>query len=260
LQDVLQDSAGKQTDVNSAALKQVGLPLARFKKLLRGLRNWIAELNPRDGGATTWRDYAGSHSYSSDEMAGKKQFVHEFVRRNELKHVWDVGCNTGDYSVAALEGGAARVTGFDFDQGALDLAFARATEDELPFLPLYLDATNPSPSQGWEQSERDGLQQRARCDGLVALALVHHIAIARNVPLNRVVRWLVGLAPRGVIEFVPKEDPMVQKLLRLRKDIFPDYTRERFLTHLGAHAAVEQMVSSSSTGRLLVEFSRDPRA
>src|SRR5690606_10181915 len=165
--------------------------------------------------------------------------------------------NTGDYSVAALEAGASQVIGFDFDQGAIELAYDRAVEGGLPFLPLLLDASNPSPSQGWAQRERPGFGERAGADGVIALALVHHLAIAGNVPLDQVLGWLVGLAPRGIIEFVPKADPMVAELLRFRPDIFPDYHEQAFLAHLGSLARVEGRTPSSATGRVLVEFARD---
>ena len=70
--------------------------------------------------------------------------------------------------------------------------------------------------------------ERGPADALLALAFVHHLTIARNVPLNQVLDWLVRLAPTGVIEFVPKADPMVQELLRLKGDIFPGYSEEAF--------------------------------
>jgi hypothetical protein len=64
------------------------------------------------------------------------------------------------------------------------------------------------------------------------------------------------LAPRGVIEFVPKSDPMVQKLLRFREDIFPDYTREFFLARVARKAEAVKTATVSSSGRLLVWYER----
>ena len=94
---------------------------------------------------------------------------------------------------------------------------------------------------------------------MIALALIHHMSIGRNVPLAEAVAWLVGLAPRGVIEFVPRKDPMFQELLRFREDVFPNYTQENFLRELQTLASIKRSQTSSSTGRLLVEFSRNPR-
>jgi len=258
LQDTFQRLAQNKIDAGAVPIQNAQLPLPTFRKLLTDLRKWIAKLQPADRERSLWQDYAHRHSYKSEEVKAKAAFVHQFVADNKLRIVWDIGCNTGDYSVAALQAGAEYVVGFDSDQGVLELAFARARELRLNFHPLFLDLANPTPSQGWAQRERHGLQERATADGLLALALLHHLCIARNVPLAACLRWLVGLAPCGVIEFVPKDDPMVQVLLRFRKDIFPDYTRDRFLATLSSIAHIGRKAAVSATGRLLVEFFRSP--
>ena len=121
---------------------------------------------------------------------------------------------------------------------------------------VYLDAANPASDQGWAQTERQGLHRRASADALLALAFTHHLAIAKNIPLDRVVGWLIGLAPTGVIEFVPKTDPMVQQLLRFREDIFPDYDEENFLEYVGGMARIENREHVAENGRLLVSYDR----
>jgi ribosomal protein L11 methylase PrmA len=170
--------------------------------------------------------------------------------------MFDLGCNTGDYSDVALEAGAQYVVGFDYDHGALEQAYHRFHKASKPFLPLWLDAANPSPAQGWAQQERKGLAERASGDFLVALAFIHHIVIGRNVPMGMALDWLIGMAPRGVIEFPPKEDPMVQRLLSTREDIFPDYTVPAFLAALGARARVERTERLAENGRLLALYNR----
>ncbi len=259
LQDSLQKTTRKGSGPNLETLRAAGLPLPVFRKTLANLRDWIAGLEPKNAGPTEWSDYAKANSYAPQEEALKQEFVADFVRREKPRQVWDLGCNSGEYAAVCLEAGADYVVGFDSDHGALDLAFSRAREEQLRFLPLFLDIANPPPSQGWAQRERYGLQERAGADGVIALALIHHMSIGRNVPLAEAVAWLVGLAPRGVIEFVPRNDPMVQELLRFREDIFPKYTEENFLQELQALASIERRQTSSSTGRLLVEFLRHPR-
>ena len=101
-----------------------------------------------------------------------------------------------------------------------------------------MDAADPSPARGWREQERRSLSQRAAFDAVMALAFVHHLAIARNVPLDQLVAWLTNLAPRGVIEFVPKTDPTVQRMLSLRDDIFDGYTLSAFTGLLSARARI----------------------
>jgi len=224
--------------------------------LLSQMRKWISKLTPVDKGKTVWRDYAKTHTYTSKEAALKREFVKQFIVATKSKTLVDMGCNTGDYSVAALESGAEYVIGFDFDQQTIDLAFSRAVDQKLPFLPLFLDAANPSPNQGWRQAEREGFSGRTRADALVALAFEHHLALAKNIPIQQVIQWLVNIAPHGIIEFVPKSDSTVQKMLSLREDIFRDYNPETFELHLKALSKIVKKQIVSESGRCLFWYER----
>ena len=87
---------------------------------------------------------------------------------------------------------------------------------------------NPSPGIGWDNKERMSLQERGPTDTILALALIHHLAISNNVPLAKIARLFSNICQSLIIEFVPKSDSMVQKLLATRKDIFSDYTQSVF--------------------------------
>ncbi|HEX2134911.1 MAG TPA: class I SAM-dependent methyltransferase [Microvirga sp.] len=244
----------KQGDL--AAVRRRGLPKSSYRSLLVQLRHKIQGLEPRDTGRTVWGDYEHTHTYDSSEEQAKKRFVAAFCEAVKPKLLWDVGCNTGEYSEVALSAGAGEVVGFDFDQGALERAYARASHKALPLLPLFQDAANQSPDQGWNGSERKGLANRAQADGLLALAFEHHLAIGRNVPLDRVVDWLVSHAPRGVVEFVQKSDPTVQRMLALREDIFDRYEEAAFESALAARARIVRSEVVSTAGRKLYWFDR----
>lgn len=231
------------------------LSRAGFKAMLSGLRSYIDGLSiPQQ--QTVWGNYAHDNSYKSDEAARKHRFVGKMVAQTKPARLFDLGCNSGDYSQTAIESGAGYVVGFDFDFGALEAAVARSKAKDLPFLPLWLDAANPSPSQGWAQGERRGLNERADADAVVALAFIHHIAIARNVPLGMVIDWIMAMAPVGVIEFPPKSDPMVQQLLANRADIFADYTAEHFQAQIRKLGRIVETEELSPGGRLLVSYDR----
>ncbi len=234
------------------------LPKASFRNMLLGLRHFICGCAlPR--AKTVWSDYAGNNSYAEAEAAAKRAFVGAMAASVRPRLLLDLGCNSGDYSLVALEAGAEHVVGFDFDFGALEAAVRRAEEGRLNFLPLWLDAANPSPSQGWGQAERKGLDERARADALVALAFIHHIVIGRNIPLDMAVDWIISMAPHGVIEFPPKSDPMVQKLLSQREDIFPDYGETAFRSAVERRARIVAEEHLSENGRLLVRYDRGQR-
>ncbi len=254
-QSVLQTASLKNKKKTSSSLAGARLPKKSLIGMLRGLREYIAKLSPPKD-KTVWEDYGTSNSYTQCELAEKKAFVDQMVRSVKPRLLFDLGCNTGNFSEIALEAGAGSVVGFDFDHGALELAYRRFDAKGSRFLPLMLDASNPSPSQGWAQSERKGLKERAEAEALIALALIHHIAIGKNVPLADAVNWIIDLAPIGVIEFPHKSDPMVQHLLAHREDIFEDYCEQAFLEAVNARARVVQSARVSDNGRLLVWYDR----
>jgi len=251
----LQRRAINAPDQSLKAMPERRLAKSAFQAMLKQLLKWVDSLMPADAGKTVWQDYANTNTYDNPEEQSKRQFVADFVASTKPALLFDFGCNTGAYSALSLEAGATSVIGFDADQGALEGAFARADAENLAFLPLYLDAANPSPAQGWRQAERPGLSDRAPAEGLLALAFIHHLAIARNIPLDQLIVWLTGLAPSGVIEFVPKSDPTVQRMLALRDDIFSDYDVDRFADLLSERARIVKREVVSSSGREIFWYS-----
>ena len=233
-------------------------PLARsaYQGLLTQLRDWIAGLAPKGHAKTTWSDYDTTHTYSEAERTRKREIVAGLVGQARPAMLWDIGCNTGEYSQLALESGAGAVVGFEPDQGACERAFSRARDLTQPFLPLLVDAANASPDQGWDQRERRGLSARGPADALLALAVVHHLAIGRNVPLDDIARWLTSQARTGVVEFVQKSDPTVQLMLTSRKDIFDTYSEEAFAAALARYARIVSRERISAAGRVLYVFER----
>ena len=118
---------------------------------------------------------------------------------------------------------------FDIDPAAAEQHYrALRGEGRTDVLPLVLDVANPSPGLGWAGHERRSLLERADADVVLALALVHHLAISRNVPLPMLLGLFADLAPWAIVEFVPREDPMVRRLLASRRDVFDDYTLDGF--------------------------------
>jgi ribosomal protein L11 methylase PrmA len=236
------------------SVRTAALPRAAYHGLLAQLRGWIARLEPRGHTRTTWSDYETSHTYANAEHQAKHEAVKAFIAAKRPAMVWDFGCNTGEYSQLALDSGAARVVGFEADHGALERAFARAAGGTLAFLPLYMDAANPSPDQGWAQRERAGLLSRGPAEALLALAFIHHLAIGRNVPLDHIAAWLTSCARSGIVEFVQKSDPTVQLMLSTREDIFDTYTEEAFAAALARHARIVERRVISAAGRTLFQF------
>ena len=214
-------------DDDGRAARQARLPRARLEGLVRNLRSTVARLDWHAGG-TEWADYAEDTSYSERAAADKDRIVDAFVRQLPGRNVWDLGANTGRFSRIAADAGK-RVVALDIDPAAAERHFrAVRTARRTDILPLVVDIADPTPALGWAGRERRSLLERADADAILALALVHHLAIARNVPLPMVVDLFADLAPWAIVEFVPKDDPMVQRLLATRRDVFPDYDLDGF--------------------------------
>jgi len=195
--------------------------------MLQALEGTVRKLDWQPEG-TEWADYGNADSYDEAALDFKQGVVQQMLAAIGPKTVWDLGANTGRYSrIASLAG--ARVCSFDVDPACVELNYrqARKEQDEM-LLPLRLDLVNPSPGIGWSNRERATLAERSNADAILALALIHHLAISNNVPLSDLSQFFARLAPQLVVEFVPKSDPKVATLLATRDDIFPDYTRAGF--------------------------------
>jgi ribosomal protein L11 methylase PrmA len=254
----LQSNARANSTGQIDQVKKRRLPRGSFRQLIGGLRKWVAELKPAAVGPSVWREYTKENTYDAAAAEAKAKVTRQFASTVKPKMLWDAGCNTGHYTEIALQAGVQEAIGFDIDTGAVEAAFARAVQSKLRFLPLVMDAANPSPDQGWLGRERMSVEIRKAADGLLAYAFLHHLSIGRNIPLRDVTAWLIGLAPQGVIEFVDKEDPMVQLMLRLRGDIFDDYHRENFLATVREHAEIVETTEIIAGRRLLVWYRRAP--
>jgi len=178
--------------------------------------------------ATEWADYYERTNYGDEAFESKKGIVARFLQAARPSKVWDLGANTGVLSRVASNMGIHTVA-FDMDPAAVELNYRECVKKaEKNILPLLLDLTNPSPDLGWANTERKALFRRGPADLVMALALIHHLAIANNVPLSSVAESLRGLCAFLIIEFVPKSDSQAQRMLATREDIFPDYTQESF--------------------------------
>jgi hypothetical protein len=179
------------------------------------------------GQETEWGDYTVQTSYTVNSADSKKAIVAEFLSRIHPASVWDLGSNDGAYSLLAAHMGA-HTTAFDADPVAVDRCYRQTRGQGIPLLPLAMDLSNPSGRIGFAGSERMSMSDRERPDCIMLLAVIHHLAISNNVPFELLTEWLSKMTDYLIIEFVPKSDVQVQRLLSSREDIFKRYTQEDF--------------------------------
>ena len=205
---------------------------------------------------TTWGEYYEATNYSDAAFSHKREIVSEAIDRLAPRTIWDLGANDGTFSRIGSDRGIPTVA-FDVDPVAVEKNYQRVVErSERHLLPVLLDLTNPSARSGWAHEERESLADRGPADLALALALVHHLAIAHNLPLPRIAAFLARLARALVIEFVPKEDSQLQRMLATREDIFDGYTQRDFEAAFETCFTIEQAVAVRDARRVLYVMTR----
>ena len=200
---------------------------------------------------TEWGDYYDDTNYSATAAEHKERLVAEFLAIVSPRVVWDLGANTGRFSRLSSEGGILTIA-FDADPAAVEKHYLDCVaRDERHVLPLVLDLSNPSPNMGWAGRERSSLAGRGPADLLLALALIHHLAITNNVPLLGISEFLGALCGWLIVEFVPKEDSQLQRMLASRVDIFDDYTQPAFEAAFQQHFVIERFSKIKDSSRTL---------
>jgi len=251
-------------------IASAGMTPQMIARNVKKLRELVQGLEPPRQ-STTWSDYSRGH-YPEDALARKEALVSGCVAGGRFGLVWDLGCNDGRFS-RLVAASAQTVVAMDADAGSIDRLYGELRKDsgspanlavglagvkEQPanILPLLMNLANPSPAQGWAGSERASLSDRGRPDLTLALALVHHLVISGNVPLAAVVQWMAGITRELVIEFISKDDVMVQRLLLNKDDTYTDYRREAFEQYLERWFKIESRTELPGGTRTLYHARR----
>ena len=227
------------------------LPKKNLISMITIIKNWIKKFNIQNK-KSTWSDYSVINTYKDYEKKKKIDIVKKFTNKIKPNLLVDLGCNTGDYSIAALENGANYAVGFDFDIESLNKSYDRSPN----FLPLWFDAANPSPDQGFMQKERDGFERRVKSDALISLAFIHHLVIAKNISVKMFVEWISKISQFGLLEFVPKNDETIQKMLISKRDIYKDYNIDNLIKYLEYDFKIVSIDQVSESGRKIIEYSK----
>ena len=236
-------AAGGSSSLN---VEKLGAVIGQLKNTVRSLKNPYKK--------TVWTNYYEDHGYGEKERSIKAEFVEKVCGERKRPLVWDIGSNTGEYSIIA-ERNADLVLALDSDISVIDRLYRTVGSDgKKRILPLYVDVADPSPNCGWMNRETKRLEERGRPDLVIALALIHHLCIARNITLDSFVEWITGLGSEGIIEFVSKEDEMVKEMLKTREDIFDMYSKTEFEALLSQKAAICDTVEVSPGKRYLYHY------
>lgn len=226
-----------------------------FMGLIESLHSATKKMNWQPKG-TEWAEYYSDTNYSESAFEEKKIIVSNFLEKIKPKFVWDLGANMGIFSRISSKKGIQTIS-FDIDPAAVEKNYLKCVEEnENRILPLLLDLTNPSSSIGWENQERLSFMQRGPVDVIFSLALVHHLAISNNIPFDRMAQFFAKICKFLLIEFVPKSDSQVSRLLKNRDDIFSDYTQEKFEEEFNKYFTILESIRLKDSKRIIYTFEK----
>ncbi|HSR67210.1 MAG TPA: methyltransferase [Acidobacteriota bacterium] len=250
LQSKLENRFAHSRQPVKGQIQQAGFDKSLIERNVQNLHRLIARLRKTEG-SSPWSDYVRQHSYSDGDQQAKADFVRRGVSMIGPNLVWDLGCNVGEFSRIAAEA-ADYVVAIDSDSLTVGRLYRQLKhEGNRKILPLVVNLADPSPDLGWRCRERRELSARGTPDLTLCLALVHHMVIGANIPLDEFIDWLASLNSSLIIEFVSKEDPMAQALLRNKPDQYRDYNQALFEECLRKHFRLRHRRVLTSGTRVL---------
>ncbi len=241
---------------SSIKTRKINLTKSRLEAFLMFLKSGIEKLH-LPASQTEWSDYYNTFSYTVESFDQKKILVKEYLIKANAQKVLDVGCNEGEFSVLASKV-VKEVIAVDFDYLVIEKFSRFINKSNISNItPLVVDFSNPTPAIGWANKERQSFYERSKVDTVLALAVIHHLAIGNNVPIPKIAELFSSLCRNLIIEFVPKNDPQTQKLLITKKDIFHEYTLEHFKSEFSKYFSIVCFEKIKDSERVLFLMSKN---
>jgi hypothetical protein len=224
--------------------------IPNLKRLRSKLRSLADGYKPTE----SWVAYTRECSYDDTAESAKKRQVAEFLDRIAPDTVLDLGANTGDYSYVAAKCGAD-VVAVDQSHDTIEVLYRRLRREPAKITPVVLDLRSPSPGIGYRNEERPPFFERISSDCVMALALIHHLIVSGNMTMAAVRELFAGIVRRHLIlEFVPPDDEMFQRLTAFRRDEFGYLTLENCIATFSSCFDLEARASVPHSGRTLLLF------
>jgi hypothetical protein len=224
----LQSSLSSRMAAKNIKKPRASLKKHALKRIIDNLESSIARLTPKSLGAR-WLNYYSTCGYSAIALEDKRKIVLSFLEKVRPESVCDLGANTGEFGFLAARNGAQTIA-VDSDPACVEAMYSRVRREKCPnLLPLLSDILAPTPAVGWNNEERPRLLDRCSSKLVMALALIHHLSLAKNVPLVKVANLLSALGEYAIVEYVPTNDPQALFILRDRTEYRPDYSQADFV-------------------------------
>ncbi|MHB1455511.1 MAG: methyltransferase domain-containing protein [Armatimonadota bacterium] len=250
-----QSKYGHSTENEVNAIRKRSFSLTAMKNLIQGLQDGIIKMT-FPSGKMEWTDYYDTNNYTETAFKAKEHLVDEYISETSPGTLWDLGANDGHFSFRASRNGITTIA-IDSDPTVIERCYVKAKNESNQHLhQLLIDLTNPSPALGWAHEERLSLLERGPADTVMALALIHHLAIGNNVPFTDIASFLADCGKFLIVEFASKCDSQVRRMLSTRKDIFEHYTIEDFEEAFNKYFTIKRKSEVSESDRTIYLMER----
>jgi hypothetical protein len=223
--------------------------------LLKQMRAFIASLEAAKA-ASTWAHYYENTNYVEATFAQKKDVVASCFAGRDLTTIWDVGANDGTFSRLVASAGR-NVLALDLDHNAVNANYAFNRKQGVAGIhALVYDVGNPTPALGFRNRERTPLEARSKPDAIMALAVIHHLSLTNNIPLDQTALYFAERCPELVIEWVGRSDSQVGRLLAQKNVPYDWYDEDNFRTIYAKHFTLLSRTPIAGTDRTIYHFRR----
>lgn len=239
--------------------KQAPFSKTKMLQLLKSLQQAIGSFSLEQPSGV-WSDYYQEAHQREDYVQQKKSLLAGWLPGLGAQTAIDAGANEGEFSLLLAENGITTISA-DFDHYSVNRFYKKIkVQGPQNIHPLILDLSNPSPAIGVNNRERASFLQRTHCDLVLALAVIHHLAIGKNIGFDKIARLFASLGKTLIIEFVPKEDEKIRLMLQSKPDVYHWYTKENFLAAFSSLYTIEQEEPIGTSGRTLFRMKRTANA
>jgi 2-polyprenyl-3-methyl-5-hydroxy-6-metoxy-1,4-benzoquinol methylase len=200
----------------------------KLKNLLQSLKDTISSFS-LDTSSGVWSDYYTEAYQREDYVELKKQIITDWINQLNTQSAIDIGANEGEFSELLANKNIYTISA-DFDHYSINRLYRRIKQKRISSIhPLIIDFANPSPAVGVNNAERSSFIERTKTDLVLALAVVHHLVIGKNIPFESIAELFSHLGKNLIVEFIPKDDNKIQFMLQQKKDVYDDYNENHFL-------------------------------
>ncbi|HLX93423.1 MAG TPA: hypothetical protein VKR32_17185 [Puia sp.] len=224
----------------------------KLLRLIDSLESTIRHLRFKTTVRTTWNNYYEETILSQEYLNKKEHIFREYIKDLQGSKAIDIGCNDGFFSKILAEY-IPNVIAVDFDSQCINRLYTE-TKSLLNknILPLCVDLTNPSPSVGFNHAERESFRERAKSATAIALGLIHHLVLSKNIPISGVAKMFADLTTDTlIIEFVPLNDEKAQLLIANKTKYHVPYDSTTFELVFEKYFAIEKRATIPGTERIL---------